>query len=75
MSLRPLPDFLLRGDPATALPRLDDDNRMRAAMGTPLRHQRRSARVEMPADSAELSPEQRAVLEWMAHVDAGRIGG
>ena len=75
MSLRILPGFLLPGDKALAYPRLDPDNRLRAAMGVPLRHEIRTARVDMPAGAAKLSPEGRAVLEWMAHVDAGRIGG
>ena len=74
MTLRILPDFLLSGDNHHAHPRPDPDNRMRAAMGTPLRHQLRAARVDIPADHAKLSPEARATLQWMAHVDAGRIG-
>ena len=73
--MRILPDFLLHGDKTLAHPRLDPDNQMRAAMGGPLRHELRTARVDRPADSAKLNPEARAMLEWMAHVDAGRIGG
>lgn len=64
MSIRELPDFLKRGDPALTWPRGKDY--------TPL-HPRGRPRDPWPEDPR--SAAEIAWREWLALVEAGKIGG
>lgn len=71
MTLRHLPDFLKHGDEALAMPRLKPEVRLRGMIGTAL--------PDLPPpgnwgshDAA--SAQERAGLECMRHLWAGRIG-
>jgi hypothetical protein len=71
MSLRHLPDFLKQGDKDLAMPRPKPEARLRGMIGTALPD------LPPPGDWGShdaASAQERAAVEWLRHLRAGRIG-